>query len=870
MGDLLLDSMPETAARLPLVLRLLGEQSDALPLDGDKLTIGSGQSCTIRLAEPGVRPLACLITCGDDGPRVRRWADGTLLNGEPFTDASLTAGDRLAVGPVEFEVAELAAEVEPEPVIDTPEAAGQPQDLVDAAALASTRQRARQLLRTAKEERQRRFSLAEEVKRLEARLAEVEQERGKLTRERDELASQLSALAADLSAARGDLEAFRESQAAQEQEISDRLAELERQVAERTQLVLDLQTELEARHYEADDDTTDATDQAAHSEPGVSYDREPIEAAADEKPSDADAVAAEPPRLEAPEKEDTRPDAFDWVSDPTASEPSSESEPESEPSDGPVDERADQSTEVSPVVESDDLWNRPVDQVPTPEQADWTAGSMASATAVDETLEAQPAMEAPTSTAEENLWGEGPTGGEPDNAVALPAEESLWHTPSGEPDASDEPVAEESAEEEDLWGTPTTEPPTVAAPRTASSTASEREGDVWDVERAAPAATAVPPTEIPQEPIEDAAPATEEDVWGRLSSLRAAASEKLHSEVEPTPSAAWDSAAETPAADDTPVDDAAPIAEEPPIVSNADEGTSKEQFGDPELQAIAASAIAEPTHEAESPEQGESELVLNGSLGGGPTTLFDAPADEEAPAAVPHEPVSFVEKYKHLLEDDGEAPSASPAASPMSVEPLAAVEPTPAASPAASATSDDDESIEEYMAAMMARLRGASAAPQPTPTESSPTASKPAAPQPPAEPEKAIFTPAPADNVAVTPRERLTDLELIKSGGKPEPSTDLTQLRDLANSTAREAIHVAHSRRTREKATTTMAFCAVAGWSGAYLVWASAGALNTQLFAGTAAVAASAYWASRSLRRVTEAEKPQRKPQPPAADSSSL
>jgi hypothetical protein len=35
---------------------------------------------------------------------VRRWSDDTRLNGEPFTEALLNIGDRLTVGPIEFEV----------------------------------------------------------------------------------------------------------------------------------------------------------------------------------------------------------------------------------------------------------------------------------------------------------------------------------------------------------------------------------------------------------------------------------------------------------------------------------------------------------------------------------------------------------------------------------------------------------------------------------------------------------------------------------------------------------------------------------------------------------------------------------------------
>ncbi len=47
----------------------------------------------------------------------RSWAPRTLVNGQPFNDAVLEPGDRLSVGPVEFEI--LASETpEPAPAAD--------------------------------------------------------------------------------------------------------------------------------------------------------------------------------------------------------------------------------------------------------------------------------------------------------------------------------------------------------------------------------------------------------------------------------------------------------------------------------------------------------------------------------------------------------------------------------------------------------------------------------------------------------------------------------------------------------------------------------------------------------------------------------
>ena len=69
-----------------------------------KTTVGSSPRCNIRIQEPGVQPLHCLIVREATGLSARRWAAGTRLNGQPFDEAALHAGDRLTVGSVELEV----------------------------------------------------------------------------------------------------------------------------------------------------------------------------------------------------------------------------------------------------------------------------------------------------------------------------------------------------------------------------------------------------------------------------------------------------------------------------------------------------------------------------------------------------------------------------------------------------------------------------------------------------------------------------------------------------------------------------------------------------------------------------------------------
>ena len=95
-----------TAPREPLVLRAIGPDGGEqfVHLAGAKSTLGAANVCTVRVPFAGVRPIHCSILRGPRTTVVHCWADGTLLNGEPFADSLLHVGDRLAIGPIEFEI----------------------------------------------------------------------------------------------------------------------------------------------------------------------------------------------------------------------------------------------------------------------------------------------------------------------------------------------------------------------------------------------------------------------------------------------------------------------------------------------------------------------------------------------------------------------------------------------------------------------------------------------------------------------------------------------------------------------------------------------------------------------------------------------
>lgn len=89
-----------------LVLRVCGGPRDGqvVRLSSTKCAIGSAENCTLRLRAAGVRPVHCLILRGAKRTVIRSWSHDTRLNGRAFDDALLISGDRISIGPIEFDV----------------------------------------------------------------------------------------------------------------------------------------------------------------------------------------------------------------------------------------------------------------------------------------------------------------------------------------------------------------------------------------------------------------------------------------------------------------------------------------------------------------------------------------------------------------------------------------------------------------------------------------------------------------------------------------------------------------------------------------------------------------------------------------------
>ena len=85
-----------------------------------KTTIGSSPRCNVRIEQPGVQPLHCLIVDGPEGLRVRSWVANTTLNGAPFEESALAVGDCLSLGPVELEVIDPQAAMPQPKAVEAP------------------------------------------------------------------------------------------------------------------------------------------------------------------------------------------------------------------------------------------------------------------------------------------------------------------------------------------------------------------------------------------------------------------------------------------------------------------------------------------------------------------------------------------------------------------------------------------------------------------------------------------------------------------------------------------------------------------------------------------------------------------------------
>jgi hypothetical protein len=266
-----------------------------------------------------------------------------------------------------------------------------------------------------------------------------------------------------------------------------------------------------------------------------------------------------------------------------------------------------------------------------------------------------------------------------------------------------------------------------------------------------------------------------------------------------------------------------------------------------------ASLVQQPVDEAPSIEQSSTHEQVTKQ----PEVLFaspvfakpEEPKSEISPKAKP-EPVSFIERYSHLLEEDSTAGEAKP----ERPNPLAQALPlAPAVARSEEAVlapkkSEEEDSIEQYMAKLLQRVRGDSdggkaAREQPTRMPLNAPAAQPA-PTVTTAPENRLESDTNASDAQ--PAERG---EMVKRRvSSPAPATDLGALRALANETARLAISRHELRKLRRNAVTKVIVSTLAGVTSLWLMLDSEDWRTMQFITACVALMVAVYWAGETFR----------------------
>jgi hypothetical protein len=227
-----------SAGRVQLRLRANGQLFELPP---GKTTIGSSPRCNVRIEQPGVQPLHCLIVDGPEGLRVRSWVANTELNGAPFDESALAVGDCLSLGPVELEVFDPLAAVSQPKVVEAPVVESKDAELARSGR-DQARARSRRLLETLRHERTSHHELCQQVLKLqESHLDAIA--------EQNETSSKLESSLAELAEARRQLGDFQAVEISRQQ-LADRNEQLGFEIGELSAQI----NELTHRHAESAED----------------------------------------------------------------------------------------------------------------------------------------------------------------------------------------------------------------------------------------------------------------------------------------------------------------------------------------------------------------------------------------------------------------------------------------------------------------------------------------------------------------------------------------------------------------------------------------------------------------------------------------
>ena len=98
--------LDQRAPRLPgeLIVRNGPDRGVSRGLIVPLTLVGSGESCDLRIIDPLVRPMHCVISVTPEGPHLRSVGGSTIVNDVPCTSRMLVEGDLLSIGDVLLEI----------------------------------------------------------------------------------------------------------------------------------------------------------------------------------------------------------------------------------------------------------------------------------------------------------------------------------------------------------------------------------------------------------------------------------------------------------------------------------------------------------------------------------------------------------------------------------------------------------------------------------------------------------------------------------------------------------------------------------------------------------------------------------------------
>ncbi|HVT27319.1 MAG TPA: hypothetical protein VHE81_04810, partial [Lacipirellulaceae bacterium] len=229
-------------------------------------------------------------------------------------------------------------------------------------------------------------------------------------------------------------------------------------------------------------------------------------------------------------------------------------------------------------------------------------------------------------------------------------------------------------------------------------------------------------------------------------------------------------------------------------------------------------------------------------------------------------PTSFIERYAHLFSDDepsNNGPTKPEALPDRLTESSQPNEAAPIRSDHAETLNknDDEESVEQYMAKLLQRMRGAASEKTATVAQLLGGDAKTAAPV-----GGDLFTPSQqgaaspddGDESAATPsgtHETESPEPLQRKSAPLVTATELGALRALANETARRAIS-RHDVRKQRRETTTKAFITtLASGTGLWLMFISPNWRSIQFITACATLLVAACWAGQTCRALWESRR---------------